>query len=410
MATIFFAWQLGSGFGHLAQMLPLAKGLASQGHRVYLAARNLRRAATLYGDAGVHFLQAPIQIENVKLFKQPYSFAQLLCANGFGEDKQLFSLAAAWRNLFKLTNSDLIIFDHSPAALLAARGLSARRATLGSGFCCPPDTDPMPLIRPLPPDQSVDQWHADEQRILRRVNWVLRLWKLPPLDYLGQLYGQVDDSFLVTFPELDHFGQRPNVRYWGPINATGGAPPAWPNVSGMNHGPRIYGYLKHARALDAILQALQDLAFPTIVYCESATRALRQRESSTLHFELQRPDPALLAHQADLMILNASHGSTCDALLAGKPTLHIPLHREQQLVASAVSRLGAGLRLAPSEQSPTKVRHLIERLLADTSFANAARAFSSRHRDFDPETQRAEMLERATALLQPRSSPAPVMS
>src|SRR5687768_1699763 len=133
MPTILFAWQLGSGFGHLAQMLPLATDLAAQGHRVYLAARNLRRAATLYGDAGVHFLQAPIPIEPVKLHKKPYCYAHLLAANGFGDDHQLFSLAAAWRNLFKLTTPDLVIVDHSPAALLAARGLDLRIATIGSG-------------------------------------------------------------------------------------------------------------------------------------------------------------------------------------------------------------------------------------------------------------------------------------
>lgn len=395
MGTVLFAWQLGTGLGHLAQMLPLARALCGNGHRVYVAARNLPRTARLYGDVGISFLQAPIKIDGRRPFARGYAFAHLLANNGFGADEELFSLAAAWRNLFRLVRPHLAICDHSPVALLAARGLPIRVATIGSGFCCPPDTFPLPLIRPMPSDRSTEQWHADEQRILQRVNWVLEHWKQPPLRRLGQLYGQVDECFLTTFPELDHYGERAGARYWGPVNATGGKPPSWPAGS----GPRVFAYVKPCRVLDRLLETLNELGFPTLVYCEAANREMRQRESATLRFETERPDPALAARECDLMILNGAHGSTCDALLAGRPTLQIPLHREQQMTASAVERLGAGLSLDPKEPSRTKPRELVERLASDQSFAQAGRAFAQRHSDFDPQKQRREMLERAEQLI-----------
>jgi hypothetical protein len=68
MPTINFAWQLGSGLGHLMRLLPLARGVAASGqNRVYLAFRHLTRAATIYGRVAANFLQAPAKAEG-KLF------------------------------------------------------------------------------------------------------------------------------------------------------------------------------------------------------------------------------------------------------------------------------------------------------------------------------------------------------
>ena len=42
------------------QMLPLAEDLVRQGHRVFVALRELDRAGAIYARSGVSFLQAPL--------------------------------------------------------------------------------------------------------------------------------------------------------------------------------------------------------------------------------------------------------------------------------------------------------------------------------------------------------------
>jgi len=80
-------------------------------------------------------------------------------------------------------------------------------------------------------------------------------------------------------------------------------------------------------------------------------------------------------------------------------SLQIPLNPEQQLVAEAVERLGAG-RMMSKEASGREIEAELGGLLSDRSYADAAESFARRHRDFDPARQRKEMLARAMELLE----------
>jgi glycosyltransferase involved in cell wall biosynthesis len=209
--TILFAWELGGGLGHLMQILPLAEDLARDGHRVWVALKDLTRAADVLGRAGVSFLQAPAPAGPVRI-PRPLGYAQLLLNVGFAGDKELFARACAWRNLFRMTRPDLIVAEHAPTALLASRGLSVRRALLGPGFYCPPDEpDDGRLwgqLRPLPAGARLDTLRAQEASLLAGINRLLENWKAPPLERLGRFYEGVDENFLTTLPELDPFPRR----------------------------------------------------------------------------------------------------------------------------------------------------------------------------------------------------------
>src|ERR1700728_2291050 len=127
MATIFFAWELGGGLGHLMRIAPLAKALTAQGHRVFLAARDLSRVESIYLGSGVQYVQAPfLNAQFEPGYEKPVYFADLLHNIGFADDGCLLAHAEAWRSLYRLVRPDLIVFDHSPTALLAARGVPAR--------------------------------------------------------------------------------------------------------------------------------------------------------------------------------------------------------------------------------------------------------------------------------------------
>jgi hypothetical protein len=405
MATILFCWQLGAGFGHLWQMRPLAESLTSCNHRVIVVGRNLPRAAKVFARLGISLLQAPSKNEGRLVFTRGCSFAHLLANVGFGTAAEIYGIVSAWRNLFDLIEPDLIIFDHSPAALLAARGFPAKRILIGSGFCNPPDTCPLSKIRRKVSVEQEARALPDEERILQRVNAILRFWSERELLRLGELYGEIDECFLTTFEELDHYPGRTAATYWGPINGSGGKSPEWP----AGDGKRVFAYLKFFPTLTDLLEALNKKAYPTLIYPHGIDiKIQKQYQSSTLRFVNERLNMAEVGQQCDLAILNAGHGTTCDILLAGKPILALPLNAEQQLMAENIERLGAGEMVSARLTDRARMESVLEQLLTDSRYTEAAQRFARKYSSFNPKIQRAQMLKRVLELLEQPISRAPV--
>jgi type II secretory pathway pseudopilin PulG/UDP:flavonoid glycosyltransferase YjiC (YdhE family) len=328
------------------------------------------------------------------------SFASILADIGFGDDKALGVLACAWRNLYKLTKPDLIVFDHSPTALLAARGVAARKLVLGVGFCVPPAMFPFPPLRGGTAAPTIDALRAQEAPLLERANAMLNVWEQPPIEALGQLYAQIDATLLTTIPEFDHYRQyRPkSAQYVGPVNAPGGIAPVWP----AGDGKKVFAYLKSFQAMPALLSYLKDHAIPSLVFIDGLNPDLaRQYACPTMRFESERIDLAKAGEQCDLAIINGAHATSIAMLLAGKPSLQIPLYLEHSLNARAVRRTGAGLLAAPND--PQGIISQLQMLLQPDEYAQAARDFAARHRSCDPSSQSDTMLRVAAALIrQPR--------
>jgi hypothetical protein len=393
VGTILMAWELGGGLGHVMQLQPLAAGLAAKGHRIVAALKDLSHAKSVFGDS-VSCLQAPLRTRKVAdPFRPPMTFAHILHTAGFGDADELTALGEAWRNLYRFVRPDVIIFDHSPTALLAARGYSARRIVLGSGFCCPPDTYPFPNLRPWR-ESDPQRLRQDEDQLLANANQALKSWDQPPIQRIGQLYSEVDETLLLTFKELDHYTHRGAARYWGAWPQRGGKSPQWPPRAGR----RIFGYLKPSPSLPALLNLLARLEFPTIVFIDGIPEESQNRFSApTLVLENEPLDLEQVARECDLAILNGGHGGTVAMLMAGKPIFQIPIYLEQGLLARAVVRLGAGLE-APFNQAE-QVTATFQQMLHSDKFRNAAGTFASRYADFDSANQLQIILARVEELI-----------
>ena len=393
MADVLFAWELGAGLGHIMQFAALANGLSRAGHRVFAALRELRSAAGVFNPE-VKLLPAPFRNGLRPVPRISRSFADILRDTTFADDRMLAGHVAAWRNLYEFVKPDLIVFDHSPTALLAARGLSCRRLVLGMGFVVPPGMHPFPAFSGKNEDDAAGL-KAAEEPLLGCANRVLESFGQTPLEFLGQLYSQVDETFCLTFPELDPYAaeRRGDARVWGAVTGSGGATPRWPE----GDGKRIYCYLRGFRALAELLGFLRESGHRVLIFGDIDGPTRERLESRTLGFATERLDAMIVSHECDLAIMNSGHGSVASILLAGKPSLQLPLYPEQSLNARAVRRMGAGLD-ASIEDGASIIEKLKE-LCGDQKYAAGARRFAERHRWFDPMRQRARMLERAAALL-----------
>lgn len=399
MATVLLAWELGGGMGHLARLRPIAEELVRRGHRVIAALRDLSRVRDVLSSSQIDFIPAPHKTSRIgSRFDPPCTYAHILHNTGFGDEHELATLVSAWRTIFKLVKPDLMLLDHAPLAVLASRGWPARRTMIGLGFMCPPDIHPLPVLPRPQRTAHPEQWARDEAAVLDVANRVLGSSGQAPLERLGQLYGQVDESFLVTFAELDHFGPRKGTRYWGAWPHGVGARPQWPAGSGS----RVFGYLKPFPGIEEFLDALRRSRMPTLIVIDGLDQQTQRRYAGdTLRFENRPLELRETVEQCDVAILNGGHGSATACLLAGKPSLLLPIHMEQLLLSQRVEQFGAA-RLSPLGNGQ-RIAADFQALLASARYAQRARDFADRYRDLRPEQQIMELVDHLEQLLLTRN-------
>jgi UDP-N-acetylglucosamine:LPS N-acetylglucosamine transferase len=387
--TVLVAWEFGGGLGHLVPMKSVVQMLRENGHNVTLAVRDLSSVHTLFGDLGVEYLQSPVKTTLSPNRIDPLrTFAHILNNGGHADCDEARALVGAWRSLLKLVRPDLVLCDHSPTSLLAARSTGVPAVVIGTGFCCPPDVYPMPDFRPWMEDAS-DRLQADEDRILRNINQVLDSLKAEPLDQLSQMFRDAEATLLTTFPELDHYPIRADGEYFGIWQSPGGAPAQWPEGGGK----RVFAYIKPFAGLPNLLEVLNQLHSPTIVYINHLDPRLKQKyESATLTFQSERLDLVDVGRTCDMAVLNAGHWTTAAMLLAGKPLLTIPLNVEQILTGQMVERMGAGLTVTVNR--PDLVSSKLISVLDSEDYAESARGFAANHRDFGMDGALERIVER----------------
>jgi UDP:flavonoid glycosyltransferase YjiC (YdhE family) len=395
MGRVLLAWELGGGYGHLAPLTALARALREYGHEPMFVFKDLSRAHAIAGIHEFPLLQAPIWLPQAVGTHTPVSYSELLALFGYLQVPSLSGLVAAWRNLYDLLKPDLIVFDYSPTALLAASGLNVAKVLFGMGFWSPPKKNPLPAMRwwqKVPPERLAQS----DRQVLEAVNTLLLSFGCSPLNQLADLFN-VDEDFLCTFPELDHYPDRESgVRYWGPLfSQDAGGVPHWPS----GDGEKIFAYLNSGyRGLTALLSTLRALPYQVLVHCPGAAKKLiDEYRSKSLDFCLQAMNMRTVCEQADLLICHGP-GSASAMLLAGKPVLSLPTQLEQHMWAMRMEQTGAGKKFGLDEPNPN-YRAAIRSLLTDERFRQSAQDFAARHADFNPGEQLRSMVARCDELI-----------
>jgi Glycosyltransferase family 28 C-terminal domain len=214
---------------------------------------------------------------------------------------------------------------------------------------------------------------AVEQRVLEITNRAAIRAGIYEMDHLHELF-DLQGMALLTYPEIDHYAERGDADYWGiPPNPEGEAF-NWPS----GDGPKIFAYLKPFATLQDLLKLLKRRGAPTVAHIPGVPPKLKEQYKGTNILLTEIPvDIEQAASEADLCICNGGHGTVVTMLLAGTPMLILPQHLEQLIMANRLEALGAAT-VAPKLQ-PKGMKAALDKLLAETSFKDAAAGFASSH-------------------------------
>ncbi len=230
---ILIAWELGANFGHLLRQLPIARNLRARGHDVLFVVKDVALARQTLDADDISFVQAPVPRVKKKPDREISSFADILVTHGFDEEDALHSLVLAWQHLYRLHATDVVVIEHAPGAMLAARLSGIPTANVSMGFDLPPPASPYPCFRPwlgLPPSVFLQT----EASILSNINALCTAQRRPHFSKLFEFMAS-DAELLCTLPEIDHYRERIDGRYVGPLFTTdAGLSVEWPT-----------GYAKH---------------------------------------------------------------------------------------------------------------------------------------------------------------------
>lgn len=346
----------------------------------------------MLGPLGVPYVQAPILHTRLPNPIEPvYHYAHILHNIGFADADALFGLVRGWHTLFDLIKPDLVISDHSPTALLASRTRLHKIVATGTGFAIPPDRSPLPVLRHTSA-QEATRLLKDEQQVLDNMNSVLERLGGRPLTRVTQLFAEHPAIFR-TFRELDHYGARAHIKYWGSWETSLGVKPEWPAAE----GPKIFAYLKPFREIGGVLEAINRIGAPTLIYGNIDPATKQRYTSPTLRFSPQPLDMQRIGAECDLAILHTTHATLADILLAGKPVLLLPLTLEQYVLTERVEKMGVGGRLTPG--SPDAYVKTLRTSIESRRYRQAAQQFAARYADVDRTQQTTALVTFVEALL-----------
>ena len=388
MSRILFAWELGAGVGHLSAFRQIAEVLLRRGHELTAAVRDLAGAAMVFEGLPVRILAAPACSRNYGgLADPPLSYAEILMRYGYIDAAMLGALLRGWRGLLELTAAELVVADHAPTALLAARGSGVSRCTFGNAFSVPPEVSPSPNMRDwlaVPPERLA----GSDESVVRTINAALPSGQVP-LTAVHQLF-EGSCRLFVGIPELDPYGPREAANYLGLLpGRSGEARVQWP----AGDGPRLFAYLRQDYPhIEACLAALTACGARCVVNLATGRpETMARYRGPQLSFTSGHIDMLATAAECDVVVCHSGLGTVTAALHAGKPLLLLPAQLEQFLLARNVEKLGAGLTVHPETASPDFVGAL-RRLLHEPAYVQGARALAQLHGNEPVEV----LIERAT--------------
>lgn len=335
MAAVVLAHEIGGGFGHLLPWRKTLADLQGQGLSVAAAVPGGSDAASALCVERLDFPGLPGALDGDG--RQALSWPAMLRRLGYARATSVDPLFRRWHLLLQQARPRLLIADHAPLAMLAAKTLDIPILEAGPGFCVPPATHPM---RSLPGRACAEADEAERELQLVWARLPAHVGSSFALDKLADLFSG-HRRWVCSVSFLDPYGPRHEVEYRGPLpvdrapREASAAAQEW-----LREPAGILGYLKlHTPGLKDVLRALESSGRRALIVVPGiGGDHVRGRVRVT--DELQDL-PALLPH-AGLFVTNGGVHGVGLALEAGVRILAIPMHLEQRLTGERLAAAGAG--------------------------------------------------------------------
>ncbi len=388
MAKILVTWELGGHAGHIHPLSSIAGELKKRGHRVMLAVKNLATAEQYLPALEIDFVQAPLLQRRTNSALPPaINYAELLTRVGYLDVDQVAGQIRAWITLINLLQPDMVLANHSPGALLATRLLKIKTAPMGTGFLVPPVLPLMPSLQPFgsfPQERFVQS----ENNVLDSINRALNRCGGQSLSCLSEMFDACC-QYLLTLPEVDHYGRRETARYWGLIQSSQvAAAPVWPKIP----GPKVFVYMPFdVKPYRSLLASLKQLGWPTLVVSRNITaQQAEPLQAANLLITPEAVNLQSVAQAADIIVTNSNHGTVVELLQQGCRQLLVPLQVEQAMLTNRLA--SQGLVVAASPSLPD-YRELIRNVVNDRDLGARVKAFSQIYGQMDSRQQLAGLVD-----------------
>ena len=366
------------------QMVPLAKALLVRGHDVLWAVPERAADQIMAFGVSVVGLPFPVPATPAELRRRypeladlsPAEVPDLMFAKMFGAihaPSMLEGLAPAaseWR-------PDLVVCDAAElAGHIVAAELGVPSVTKGFGALIP------------------------ARRVERAAEEVQVLWEsrgLAPRPYAG-LY---EHLYIDIYPpplDAGVVSHVPHRQLMQPLSDNGLAGDVLLSLpTGRLDSPLVYvtmGTVFNDPALfGPVVDGLSDLGVRVLVTVgPHGDPAGLGAQPDYVRIERYVPQTAVLPH-CQVVVSHAGSGTALATLALGIPQLCLPQGADQFLNSAAIARTGAGLELRPDAVSPDAIRGAVQRLLAESSFANAAGLIASSIADMPSPDDVARVLE-----------------
>ena len=359
MPNIALCWELGAGAGHLKPLAEIAKAISSlevPSTKLSLICRHADLVGNFREYDDVEVLQAPFaHTQDASINVINYSGLMTVC--GYESSQQLMPTLKKWLAAFEKGEFDLIVADHSPTALLAARLLEIPVVMAGCGFSVPLASNPMPSLRPW---ERISQQLllAADTHLLKIINSTLNQlgYSKKKLDQVKDLFDQAD-QWIMTHPKFDPY-RRDGASYVD-IDSVEfeEAEPVWP----MADGDKIFCYFhRQSPHLPILLKQLIDLGRPSLVIVRGFSDEYRQQFlGSNVRLQSEFVNVAKVAAQCKTIICHGGQGVVKDFIGLGIPPIILPDVLERTLLAYRIGSQGLGFAGNP-DASKIDIRVMLE--------------------------------------------------
>ncbi len=374
LMNILFAWEWGAGVSHLLRFRPLADELVRQGHRVVLAVRDLGAVRRYYGDDYPAIYQSPTLTGSVtSLLDLPRTMADLAWNLGYDRPERIRAQVEAYLHLLRVEAIDVVVSDFGLSASIAARRAGLRRIRIGTGFECPPLTNPLTNLAHSAPDPTADS--GNESVVLASINQTLERIGGKPLEHFHEAIGDPGASMIASLKELDPYQDADGREYLGTWETSGGGVPVWPSGS----GPKVIAYLKPFPALPAVVRGMSDFGCRVALVADGIPQRLMNDFGPQVAVQDGPVDLSLAAQECDFAVANSNHGMSIRMLSLGIPLIGFPTFFEQHVHARCMA--DHRLALAMSTKKTDRLEHAMSRAMS-VAAKRHVNVFADRYRAF----------------------------